>query len=173
MKLTSNRAHNTATTCRLSIVVCHAVRVNLGDRIRAARQRRGWTQEELAQQLKVGITSVKNWESGKHEPKTALARIEDVLGTNLMEETREPSVSESVDSRLTGEIANRLAERSARIDQLEAEVRSLRAENARLRGEHLEPVDLGEDWAARDRLGSRNRSARNGDGGAANGGDPS
>lgn len=60
--------------------------VNLGESIRAARQRRGMTQEELALQLKVGITSIKNWESGKHEPKSALARLEDVLDVKLVEE---------------------------------------------------------------------------------------
>jgi transcriptional regulator with XRE-family HTH domain len=143
--------------------------VNLGESIRAARQRRGWTQEELADKLEVGITSVKNWESGKHEPRSALARIEDVLGTKLTGETREPSVSESVDARLTGELATRLAERSAQIARLEAENQALRAENARLRGQGLEPVELGQEWAARERRTDNGRTARNGDGGAANG----
>jgi Predicted transcription factor, homolog of eukaryotic MBF1 len=125
--------------------------VSLGKKIRAARQRRGWTQEELAARLGVGVTSIKNWESDKHEPKSALGRLEDELGVKLTEDTREPAVSESLDARLTGEIATRLAERAARIAQLEAEVRRLREENERLRKHGLQTVDLGEQWAARDR----------------------
>ena len=50
--------------------------------IRQLRERRGWTQLEVAHRLGVTPLTVSNWERGRHEPKAsqlrALARLFEV-----------------------------------------------------------------------------------------------
>lgn len=48
--------------------------------IRQARLRRGWTQEMLAQQVGVTLSSVQRWESGEAKPRT---RKRDALAAAL------------------------------------------------------------------------------------------
>jgi transcriptional regulator with XRE-family HTH domain len=53
-------------------------------RLRGARVRRGWNQEDLAKELKVSKGSVGNWESGANIPTPAgLKRLADVLGVSI------------------------------------------------------------------------------------------
>lgn len=40
----------------------------LSDRIITLRTQRGWTQQELARQLRISCNAVKNWETGISEP---------------------------------------------------------------------------------------------------------
>lgn len=56
----------------------------LGARIRAARERRRWSQEELAQQIGTSPRSVGNWERGATHPRNSLGRLEEVLGVRLV-----------------------------------------------------------------------------------------
>jgi ribosome-binding protein aMBF1 (putative translation factor) len=62
---------------------------DLGIRIRRARERRGWTQQELAanlarqQQRPVGVRSVGRWERGEAVPRNAIGALEEVLGVDL------------------------------------------------------------------------------------------
>jgi transcriptional regulator with XRE-family HTH domain len=50
-----------------------------GDQIRARREARGWTQQQLAQEIGVGQRTVGNWERGETIPKNRLGRLRAVL----------------------------------------------------------------------------------------------
>jgi transcriptional regulator with XRE-family HTH domain len=53
-------------------------------RLRGARVRRGWNQEDLAKALEVSKGSVGNWESGANIPTPAgLKRLADTLGVSI------------------------------------------------------------------------------------------
>ena len=47
--------------------------------IRELREQRGWSQQDLAQHIGVSLTTVYNWERGRHEPRLSqfseLARL--------------------------------------------------------------------------------------------------
>lgn len=58
---------------------------NVGRKIRAARQRKGLTQVELAQLTGVGRETVGNWENDRTSPDGALPRIEEALDITLSE----------------------------------------------------------------------------------------
>lgn len=53
----------------------------LGDRIRAAREAKGWTQAELAQKVGVARETVGNWETGVSSPRNKTGRLVQVLGS--------------------------------------------------------------------------------------------
>lgn len=55
----------------------------LGSRIAAARKLKGWTQEQLADAVGVTKGSIRNWETGGKEPRSALPRLEVALGVDL------------------------------------------------------------------------------------------
>lgn len=68
----------------------------LGLRIRRARERRRWTQKELAEALpadpqgrRPGVRSIGRWERGEAVPRNAIGALEDVLGVSL-EDGAEP-----------------------------------------------------------------------------------
>lgn len=52
----------------------------IGSRIAAARDERGWTQFELAKQANVSLSTVTRWEAGKLPPVRELKRVAGVLG---------------------------------------------------------------------------------------------
>lgn len=54
----------------------------LGRRIKAAREQKHWTQQELADKVDVSVRSVINWEQGT-PPRNRLGALERVLGVNL------------------------------------------------------------------------------------------
>jgi transcriptional regulator with XRE-family HTH domain len=54
-----------------------------GSRIKRARERRRWTQQELAYQLGVDRKTVDNWENGRTRPRSSAGAIEAVLGIRL------------------------------------------------------------------------------------------
>lgn len=119
--------------------------MNLAIAIRRAREKRGWTQEQLAKALGVSVMTIRNWEAGRHAPKNALARVEEVLGIDTDEtpQANTPPVTQASDAQLIGELLNRLHDRTARIAELEREL-ALRGGNA------VAEVDT-ERWAARVR----------------------
>ncbi|WP_220209332.1 helix-turn-helix domain-containing protein [Reticulibacter mediterranei] len=56
--------------------------------IRLARRKKGWSQRELAKQLRVGETTIRAWEKGRHRPSLALQpSLESVLGISLCQDT--------------------------------------------------------------------------------------
>ena len=52
----------------------------IGLKIRRARERRRWSQAELAARLNVSQKTVDNWENERTRPKSAIGAIEDLLG---------------------------------------------------------------------------------------------
>lgn len=92
----------------------------IGDRIRAARERMQLTQAELAEKVGVSRATVSNWEQGV-SPRSSGGLIRDVLGLNefFLPRDRSP-VSEMTDSEL-----------GAHLNQLIAQVNEASAEVAR------------------------------------------
>lgn len=75
----SNKKSSTPPSERLDLVE------DFAERIKRARESRGWDQRTLAVKLKVGENVVKRIESGKLRPPIDLARkIEEVLGIKLL-----------------------------------------------------------------------------------------
>jgi transcriptional regulator with XRE-family HTH domain len=58
--------------------------VQIGERIRTARNERGWTQEQLAEAVGVSRSAVAQWETGRAGQLTGnLARIAEVLAVGI------------------------------------------------------------------------------------------
>ena len=58
--------------------------VQIGERIREARQARGWTQDELAEAVGVSRSAVAQWETGRAGQVTGnLSRIAEVLDVSI------------------------------------------------------------------------------------------
>ena len=57
--------------------------IPLGSVIARARQRKRWTQAELAKRLGVGRDAVSDWETGKSYPQRNRWKLEDILGVDL------------------------------------------------------------------------------------------
>lgn len=55
----------------------------LGTTIKRARERRRWTQQQLADAVGVSQKTVDNWENNRTLPKSSLGAIESILGVNL------------------------------------------------------------------------------------------
>ena len=53
-----------------------------GAQIRAAREARGWTQEQLATAVGVGHRTVGNWERGATVPKNRMGKLRELFGDN-------------------------------------------------------------------------------------------
>lgn len=56
---------------------------DLGQRIRAARERRMMTQQELADLVEVDKKTVGNWERGRTHPRNRLGKVVEVLGLEM------------------------------------------------------------------------------------------
>lgn len=63
-------------------IACHSCPV-IGERIRQARERRGWTQTELATKVGVGYKTVSNWETGNTVPQNRLGMLRDLFPGEL------------------------------------------------------------------------------------------
>jgi len=73
----------------------------LGRRIRRARERKGWTQRQLAAEVGVGSRTVGGWERGETVPLNRMGRLEEVLGPGI-----DPAAAEVKVSRgMSGEVA--------------------------------------------------------------------
>lgn len=66
----------------LHATLCNMDPNELGRRIKAAREQKHWTQQELADKVDVSVRSVINWEQGT-PPRNRLGALERVLGVNL------------------------------------------------------------------------------------------
>ncbi len=65
----------------------------LGIRIRRARERRRWTQQQLADALGVAVRAVGSWERGEAAPRNATGAIEELLGVDLTGGALEPQAA--------------------------------------------------------------------------------
>ncbi len=96
----------------------------VGKRIKAARVRKGLTQEELAEILHTSKASVSNWERDKHSPEGVLPRLEDALDVSLTE-GEEERVAESYTLEA---VLDRLRAAERELDRARAVVRRIIAE---------------------------------------------
>lgn len=79
-----------------------------GEQIKAARQRAGLTQGELAQRVGVSLRTVGNWERGESNPRSHETVLRDALRDHL--EGAEPAPLQGIsDVELLAEIARRFA----------------------------------------------------------------
>lgn len=56
---------------------------SLGPVIKRARERRRWTQRQLASALGVSVKTIDNWENDRTEPRSSAGALEEVLGIDL------------------------------------------------------------------------------------------
>jgi len=61
---------------------------NIPTLVRGIREKTGWTQEKLAQEVGVSFSTVNSWERGRRNPQPYLLK-------KLMELAEEPSVSQT------------------------------------------------------------------------------
>lgn len=55
----------------------------IGDQIRRARQRKRWTQRQLADRVGVDRKTIDNWENDRSYPRNRVGALEEVLGITL------------------------------------------------------------------------------------------
>jgi transcriptional regulator with XRE-family HTH domain len=93
---------------------------DIGTMIKRARERKRWTQRQLAAALEVDRKTVDNWENGRTRPARSIGALEAVLGVSLTEDLPPPPVprdiAESVQRSpgLTDEDRQRVMEAIAR-----------------------------------------------------------
>ncbi len=75
----------------------------IGTRIKRARERLRWSQQRLADELKVNRKTVDNWENGRTEPKSSIGALEEVLGVSL---SGQPETRPAIPKSLLREIEN-------------------------------------------------------------------
>lgn len=63
-----------------------ATEPRLGTTIKRARERKRWTQQQLADRVGVNRKTVDNWENDRSSPRSSIGVLEDVLGTSLSPE---------------------------------------------------------------------------------------
>lgn len=92
-----------------------------GAQIRAARERAGLTQQELAARLNVTNRTVSNWELGRHIPLNSEARIREALdvrdgalSADTHQEVSRRGAESLSDVELIAELARRLGQRNER-----------------------------------------------------------
>jgi transcriptional regulator with XRE-family HTH domain len=97
----------------------------LGTRIKRARERKRWTQQQLADALKVDRKTIDNWENGRSTPRSSIGALEDVLGVSLVEEQPQPLISPQLLADIRRELGD---ERAARmVAALEEEASAARS----------------------------------------------
>lgn len=94
--------------------------MDLGTRIRRAREAAGLKQEDLAHKLGVTTRTIGNWERGR-VPRNALGALQQILRIQLDEHdtSDQPRLDQATDSELLTTLAARLADRDRRIADLE------------------------------------------------------
>lgn len=73
----------------------------IGTRIKRARERKRWTQRQLAEALQVDRKTIDNWEHGRTEPRSSIGALEEVLGVRL---DGEPPPPPGISDELRGAI---------------------------------------------------------------------
>lgn len=78
-----------------------------GNEIRAARERAGLTQGELATRVGVSLRTVGNWERGETVPQNRASAVEQVLAEWIDASAPGPRLATASDAELLAEIARR------------------------------------------------------------------
>ncbi len=84
-----------------------------GAQIRAARERRGWTQQRLAKELGVGFRTVGNWERGETVPRNRMGMLQNLFGDEIDPDAPDP-LREASDLALLAELTRRAIDRERR-----------------------------------------------------------
>ena len=91
-----------------------AAEPRLGTTIRQARGRKRWSQQQLADAVRVNRKTVDNWENGRSQPRRSIIGVlEDALGVSLAPETAgEESLAQQMRRKLgeLEELARRMEE---------------------------------------------------------------
>lgn len=82
-----------------------------GQQIRAARERAGLTQEQLASYVGVTLRTIGNWERGASVPRNRLAKVHEVLPELSDQDDRGVDLRSASDAEVLAEIARRFARR--------------------------------------------------------------
>lgn len=83
-----------------------------GRQIRAARERMGWTQADLAAAVGVGMRTVGNWERGDTVPKNRMAKLQHLFGLPAGDDdTRPDPLRGYSELALLSELSRRAIER--------------------------------------------------------------
>jgi len=67
---------------------------DIGTTIKRARERKRWSQQELANRLGVNRKTVDNWENGRTQPASSIGALEDLLGISFSDADRSPPARE-------------------------------------------------------------------------------
>ena len=60
-----------------------AADTRIGTSIKRARERKRWTQRQLAEAVDVNIKTVDNWENGRTSPRSSIGALEEILGVSF------------------------------------------------------------------------------------------
>jgi len=119
----------------------------IGTSIKRARERKRWSQRQLASALGVDRKTVDNWENGRTMPRSSIGALEEVLGVSL-------DGPESEESELPT---------SAELEDLHAHIREVLGDDAGPVSEALDAAVTGAPLrragAASARLSDRRRAA--------------
>jgi transcriptional regulator with XRE-family HTH domain len=85
LSVVSLNLHSVALTCLETDITLWGMATEpaIGTLIKRARERKRWTQRQLADALHVNIKSVDNWENGRTSPRSSIGALEEVLGVSL------------------------------------------------------------------------------------------
>ena len=111
----------------------------IGERITAARIRKGMSQQDLADRVGASLRSVGNWERGERISARNLIRLADALDVDLLDETDPAEATAAgalTDEELIHELGRRLTEARTRVTQLD----ELIARLAPLLGDGQDPL---------------------------------
>jgi transcriptional regulator with XRE-family HTH domain len=92
----------------------------LGEQIRAARERLGLRQEDVAEMVGVDRNTVGGWESGRHTPRGKLGKLREVLKVD--EHFRPLESAGDIQSMSTAELLARLNLLLAQANEVTAEI---------------------------------------------------
>lgn len=91
--------------------------MGLGDRLRAAREERDWSQEYVAKLVKAAPRTIGNWERGATHPKSKLGKLRAIFGDEVIDGTASglndgrPPLAQWTDAMLLSELLRRALER--------------------------------------------------------------
>lgn len=91
---------------------------DLGTTIKRARERKRWTQQQLAEAVGVSQKTIDNWENGRTEPRSSLGALEVVLDVNLSGGTGVESSADPDEAVIMGFTQFSDAEKAVLVDAL-------------------------------------------------------